>query len=131
MPYPLIIHDETAVGKVLNTYQLIIPQETLTIAELIRLRVENEVDEYNSKLSGVFKGLVQPTDTERILNGYQLRPKQLIDSEKQVYIALEAFQRNGFFVLINNLQAETLEETITITNSTTVSFIKLTPLIGG
>lgn len=127
----LTVHDETVIGKVLNTYQLTTPRETLTVADLIRLRVKNEVADYNCRLPDTFNGLVQPTDTERVLNGYQLRYKRLIDSEKQVYIALDAFQKNGFFILVNNRQAETLEEEITIADSTTVSFIKLTPLIGG
>lgn len=127
----LTVNDETAIGRVLNTYQLITPRETLTVADLIRLRVENEVADYNRRLPDTFNGLVQPTDTERVLNGYQLRDKRLIDSEKQVYIALDAFQKNVFFILVNNRQAETLDEEIFLTDATTVSFIKLTPLIGG
>ncbi|WP_338872999.1 hypothetical protein WBJ53_29395 [Spirosoma sp. SC4-14] len=127
----LTIHDETALGKVLNSYQLPILQEVLTVAELIRLRVEHEVADYNQRLPETFQALVQPTGAERVLNGYQIRSKRLIDSEKQVYIALDAFQKNGFFILIGNHQAETLDELVSLTNNTTISFIKLTPLIGG
>lgn len=131
MPQTLIIHDETALGKVLNTYQFNLPKEVLTVADLIRLRVEHEVADYNRRLPDVFNCLVQPTDTERVLNGYQFRTKRSIDPEKQVYTALDAFQKNGFFILIDNRQAETLEEEIIFTNTTIVSFVKLTPLIGG
>jgi hypothetical protein len=41
------------------------------------------------------------------------------------------FLKNGYFVLIDNIQAETLEQEILLTNKTTVSFVKLTPLVGG
>ncbi|GAB3979340.1 hypothetical protein GCM10028806_44460 [Spirosoma terrae] len=127
----ITIHDETALGKVLNTYNLPVSQDVLTVADLIRLRVEHEVADYNERLPDTFQALVQPTDAERVLNGYQIRNKRLIDSEKQVYVALDAFQKNGFFILIDNHQAETLDETIAIRPTTTISFIKLTPLIGG
>jgi len=127
----LTIHDETALGKIINTYQLPVQQEALTVADLIRLRVEHEVADYNQRLPDTFQALVQPTDAERVLNGYKIHNKRLIDPEKQVYIALDAFQKNGFFMLIGNHQAEALDELISLSDNTTVSFIKLTPLIGG
>ena len=57
------------------------------------------------------------------------RPK--VDEEKQIYVALEAFQKNGFFILIDDEQVETLEQKVLVNESTAVSFIKLTPLVGG
>jgi hypothetical protein len=131
MPSTLTINDETALGKVLSTYQLEIASDQLTVADLIRLRVENEVADYNQRLPDTFNGLVQPGDAERVLNGYKLQMKRFIDPEKQVYIALDAFQKNGFFILIGNHQAETLDELISVTEGTIISFLKLTPLIGG
>lgn len=76
-------------------------------------------------------GLIQPTAAEKILNGFKLKKRKLIDAEKQMYIALDAFQKNGFFVLVDDLQADTLEQRVDIRPTNTVSFIKLTPLVGG
>jgi hypothetical protein len=127
----LTILDETASGSILHRLELEIGQEMLTVGELITRRVHDEVATYNERQSGTFQGLVQPTESERVLNGYRLRPRKLIDAEQQVYRALEAFQQNGFFVLVNNRQAESLHEEVWLGNGATVSFLKLTPLVGG
>jgi hypothetical protein len=68
------------------------------------------VEKYNDSLTGYFNGLIQPTEAERTLNGYKMRERKRIDAEKQVFIALDAFQKNAFFVLVNDRQAESLEE---------------------
>ena len=127
----LTILDETASGSILHRLELEIGQEMLTVGELIARRVHNEVAAYNERQTGVFRGLVQPTESERVLNGYQLRPHKLIDAEQQVYRALEAFQRNNFFVLVNDRQAESLDEVVWLGEGATASFLKLTPLVGG
>ncbi|RPD45399.1 hypothetical protein DNI29_18630 [Hymenobacter sediminis] len=127
----LAIQDETAAGSILNRLELLVQQETLTVRELITLRVQEEVAAYNQKQSGEFNGLVQPTESERVLNGYRVRPAKLIDAEQQVYHALEAFQQNGYFVLVNDRQVESLDEEIWLGEGATASFIKLTPLVGG
>ncbi|SET90099.1 hypothetical protein [Hymenobacter actinosclerus] len=127
----LTILDETASGSIINRLELEISQETLTVREMITRRVLGEVAAYNERQNGVFQGLVQPTESERALNGYKLRPTKRIDGEQQQYRALEAFQQNGFFVLVNDRQAESLDDTVWLGDGATVSFVKLTPLVGG
>ena len=127
----LTILDETASGSILHRLELEINQETLTVGELITRRVHDEVAAYNARQTGVFQGLVQPTESEQVLTGYRLQPSQRIDAEQQAYRALEAFQQNGFFVLVNDRQAESLEEEVWLGTGATVSFLKLTPLVGG
>ncbi len=48
------------------------------------------------------------------LNGYKVHTNRTIDGEKQVYTALDAFMKNGYFVLIDNLQAESLEQKVNV-----------------
>lgn len=128
----LTILDETAGGSILHRVELEISQEMLTVRELIARRVHDEVATYNERGSGLFQGLVQPTQSEKVLNnGYRLRPQQLIDAEQQVYRALEAFQQNGFFVLVNDRQVDSLDEEVWLGDGATASFLKLTPLVGG
>lgn len=127
----LTILDETASGSILRRLEMEITQETLTVRELITQRVHDEVTAYNDEQSGTFQGLVQPTESERTLNGFRLRPRRLIDAEQQVYRALEAFQQNSFFVLVNERQAESLDEQVWLGEGATASFVKLTPLVGG
>lgn len=127
----ITITDETFAGEILNKIMLEFESENSTVAQIISKRVSAEVASYNAKLPEYFNGLIAPTSAEKTLNGYKMRAKQSIDAEEQTYIALDAFQKNGFFVLIDNRQVDSLEEMILLTNDTKVSFIKLTPLVGG
>jgi hypothetical protein len=127
----LSIKDETAVGKILNEIMVSLESELATVKDIIEARVNAEVEAYNNKLPEVYSGLVQPQEAEVVLNGYRMKTKKKIDAEKQVYIALDAFQQNGFFVLIDDRQAELLEETVLLSPDSSVSFVKLTPLVGG
>ena len=129
-----MIRDETATGQTGHSFPLEFESESLTVRELIRERVYQEVSEYNFRSrreDGVFRGLVQPTDTERALNGFKVPKGRDIDWEKQFAQAIDAFGRNGFFIIVDDRQAEALDETIVIRPSTQVSFVKLTPLVGG
>ncbi|WP_310397814.1 hypothetical protein [Hymenobacter sp.] len=129
----LTFQDETATGSVLSRLELEISQEMLTVRELISRRVQQEVAAHNANQTTLFQGLVQPTDSERLLNGsgFRLRHAKPIDAEQQVYQALLAFQNNGFFLLVNDRQVESLDEEIWLGAGATASFLKLTPLVGG
>lgn len=127
----ITIKDETFAGKILNEIELEFKTEVVSVRDIITERVLKEVADYNNKLPEYFNGLVEPTDAEKTLNGYRLKSKQVIDSEKQVYIALDAFQKNAFFVLIDSVQSESLEQKVMLRKDTNISFIKLTPLVGG
>lgn len=128
----ITIKDETLAGDILDTIELVVSSEILTVKEIIAARVATEIDAYNKKLPEYFKGLVQPTEAEKTLNGFKLKDKKkTIDVEKQVFVALDAFQKNGYFVLIDNNQAESLQQQVLVRENTSISFIKLTPLVGG
>lgn len=124
----LKLRDETLSGKVENYVEVDLNEEA-TVADIIKARVSKEVELYNNKANEVAYTLVTK---EAILNKSKASAsKNFIDVEKQIYVALDAFQKNGFFVLIDNIQAETLEQQVTIRQATKISFIKLTPLVGG
>ena len=133
MPTTLTIYDETTAGDRGDAIELSFPTEQITVRELIRERVYQEVQDHNLNLTQqpVFKGLVQPTDAEQTLNGYKLKKPRQIDWKPQFDKALEGFEKNQVLVLVNDHQAESLDETIEITRGTEVSFVKLMPLVGG
>lgn len=123
----LTLRDETFSGQLLHSLSLDVVSQTLTVQELIAARVEAEVQLYNQKLPS--HPLIVPSQAEQELNG--LPTKRLIDTEKQIYVALDAFKKNGFFILIDDEQVDTLDQVVKISSQTKISFIKLTPLIGG
>lgn len=131
MATTLTIHDETTSGQKTNSFTLECLTERMTVRELIRARIYQEVQDYNLKEPEYFRGLVQPTEAERALNGYKLRAKRKIDWQEQYQRALEAFERNGFFVLVGNKQAEGLDQEFDVKVDTEISFVKLVPLVGG
>src|SRR4030095_1931800 len=131
MPATLTIHDETTSGDKTNTFTLECLTERMTVRELIRARIYQEVQDYNQKAPEYFRGLVEPTNAEKVLNGYKLKAKRKIDWQEQFKRALEAFERNGFFVLVGDRQAENLDEHFEVKVDMEVSFVKLVPLVGG
>jgi hypothetical protein len=133
MSTTLTIRDETtfSLGSDDKEFTLDVPTERITVRELIRTRVYQEVGDYNLRQPEYFRGLVQPTGAERTLNGYKMRRRRRLDPQRQFEGAIESFNRNGFFVLVNDRQVEELEEEIEIRPDTTIAFLKLVPLIGG
>lgn len=127
----ILICDELLNGTITNQFEISLESDSLTVRDLITKRVSIEIENYNKRLPQYFNGLIEPKEAERTLNGYKLKPKQLIDVEKQVYIALDAFQKNGFFVLVDNEQLEELEQQVVLKSTSKISFVKLTPLVGG
>ncbi|MEM1134379.1 MAG: hypothetical protein AAGI07_00970 [Bacteroidota bacterium] len=129
----ITIKDETFTGDVLHELALEFQTERVTVKDIITERVMQEVAAYNSKLPEKFFGLVQPTDTEKKLNGFSFtqQKRKKIDAEKQVYVALEAFNQNAYFVLIDDKQCDDLNQEVLLRKDTTISFLKLTPLVGG
>lgn len=130
------IRDQTPSGQSLRELSLHFLSERITIRELIRERVHHEVKEFNRRQGGlVFQGLVQPGGTEQVLNGqsagYRLKHHRAIDWEQQFAQALNGFSQNGFFILIDNRQAETLDQEFLIGPQTNITFVKLIPLVGG
>ena len=114
----LTIRDESATGNVTNELTLDVLAETISVRELIRSRVYQEVQDYNLRQrtgQPEFRGLVTPSDAERTLNGVKLRKPREIDWKDQFEKARDAFEHNGFFILIDDKQAEDLEEQFTIT----------------
>ena len=112
-------------------FTLNFPQTLVSPREIIRERVFSEVAEHNEKSSDVFRGLVQPVGAERILNGFKMKERKKIDPQEQYRNAVEAFERNGFVMLVDDIQIETLDEQIEIEENMEVTFLKLVPLVGG
>lgn len=129
----LTVRDETTFGFNADGYDFTIslPAEVFTARELIRERVRQEVEEYNAHQTEYFRGLVQPTDAERTLNGFKLRRLRALDWREQYERAVEAFHRNGFVLLVDDRQVEEIDALIEARPQTTVTFLKLIPLVGG
>lgn len=137
----LIISDERPGKDKVKALTLDCLTETMTVRELIRARVYQEVQDYNQAVETESSNplprlLVTPSETEARLNANQSniarkKKKRCVDWESQFELACRAFQSNGFFVLIDDRQAEGLDEQFAVKVDTEITFVKLVPLVGG
>ncbi|GAA3923235.1 hypothetical protein GCM10023085_00560 [Actinomadura viridis] len=123
--------DETATGRSLASFQVAGLPGRMTVRELIRLRVREEVARHNARPVRRFHGLVRPEDAETELNGYLLREPRRLDWERQADVAERAFLGNGFLMLAGDRQVEDLDEEVDLAGDPELVFIKLIPLAGG
>lgn len=123
--------DETATGNPVTEWEVSGLPDRMTVRELIRLRVREEVARHNARPGNRFHGLVRPDDAETELNGYRLREPRRIDWERQAKIAERAFLANGFFVLAGDRRAEDLDEVVDLSGDPDLVLIKLVALAGG
>lgn len=111
---------------------------TITVRDLIRARVELELDG-----SARRNAPVVPGETERRLNrqdrvfaaGVMFAPEApdgpCRRTEALVEIAEAGFNANRFFLLVGDRQAESLDEAIDLGATGDAVFLLLTPLQGG
>lgn len=127
-----VFTDESPMGEALEAFTLPDLPERVTVRELIRLRVREEVARYNARPVRRFRGLVRPEGAEAELNSSEeVSAWRRIDWEKQAEAAERAFTRNSFVLLVGGRQAEDLEEQVDLSADPEVTFIKLVPLVGG
>ena len=125
------IVDEVNPGTRETAWTLEILRERTTARELIRSRVYQEVTEYNARTSGLFAGLVQPTEAECVLNGYRVRAGRKLEWETQYARAQEAFRHNGFLLLVDDRQLTDLDDEVELQSGSEVTFLRLFPIVGG
>ncbi len=127
----LTIEDRTSTGDPTGSITLPGLPDRITLRQLIRLRVREEVARYNLRPSDVFRGLVQPDGAEPTSDGFRMAARQPIDWQLQADVAIDRFQANGYFVLVNGRQVVDLETRLDLTDDPHVRFVRLTPLVGG
>ncbi len=126
----LLVSDESSTGRVVGSWSIDGLPNVLSVREIIRTRVREEVARYNLQDGPVFNGLVTPTDVEARVNGYR-GGRRRVDWERQAEVALRAFESNGFFVLVDDRQVDALDDMVDLRQTARVSFVRLVALVGG
>ncbi len=125
------LFDEVIPGQLAPAESVLLPRASTTARDLIRSRVQQEVERHNQSLPEVFCGLVQPEESERILNGFRMKSRRPLDWKAQFERACAGFERNGFLLLVDGRQIGELDEPIDLRIGSEVRFLKLVPLVGG
>lgn len=131
MPITVRVWDEQVPGQRSPVQPVTIHQPRTTVREILRQRVCEEVERHNQSLPEVFCGLVQPEESERILNGFRMTTRRPLDWKKQLDRACSSFERNGFLVLVDGAQIAELDQPVDLRPESEIQFIKLVPLVGG
>lgn len=129
MAATITVRDETTSGATTHRVTLEFPSELITVRELIRERIYQEVQDYNRRADGAFRGLVQPGGRAAGIPS----PGKFheVDWKAQFESACEAFCQMRVLVLVGDRQATSLDEQIELSSGTEVVFLKLVPLVGG
>lgn len=139
MATQIVVRDTSPSGKTLDQWPLELPAERITIRELIRSRVYQEVQDFNlrgttgdervlAERLAEYRGLVRPAEPG---TNELLKPRSLVDWKKQFDVACEAFQAGRILILVDDRQASELDEVVELRSGSTVSFLRLTLLVGG
>ncbi|MGC1275222.1 MAG: hypothetical protein WBC44_16070 [Planctomycetaceae bacterium] len=128
----LTVRDETADGRAAHEWRLDVVTERLTVRDLIRDRIRREAEEYNTRRPHTWRGLVQPLVEPRH-HGVGAAPREFrpVDWSRQFELACEAFVVGRLLILIGDAQADSLDEEFDARANTAVTFLRLTPLVGG
>ena len=145
----LDIYDERRPGAERELrHRLELPIEQITARDLIRCRIEADVALHNAREHARLEGkiaagrdaptgwLVTPGAIEQALNGPRgvYGPGShlaVVASEPLIAVALEAFARNGFFMIFDGRQVTDLDEVLTVKEDSAATFLRLVPLVGG
>lgn len=130
MAVAVLIRDEVLGSKDVTSFELEFPTEQLTVRELIRERVYQEVQDHNQRRI-VRKMLVEPSREEVDFNGENTPRVRQTDYRQAFDRACEAYERRGVLVLVGDRQTKSLEETVTLTRGVEVTFVRLVMLVGG
>ena len=131
MGVSVTVRDQSSTGRVSGAASLSDVPAATTLRELIRTRVREEVASYNAGPKRVFKGLVMPEGAQSTREGFVMPRPRRVDWERQADLAIESFERNGFFVLVDDRQVTDLDEELNLTVDSDVRFVRLVPLVGG
>lgn len=120
----ITVKDEDLSGRAEKAIRLYFQSKYVSIADIIEARVIKEVNLFNKRRPVYFSGLIELHFPER---NYAGQPAGPLDTEKQVYLAFDAFQKNNYFVLVNEVQYIHLEQKVLLKEKTKIAFVKLLP----
>ena len=121
--------DESPGATPVEVGTLRLASERVTLREVIRRRLEEEIEKINSIGALSYAGLIQPLPRERELNSD--RKTHHVDFENQYRVACEAFSNARILAWFDGRQLMDLDEHLVLTGDDTITFIKLVPLRGG
>ena len=130
MPMTFRMWDEAIPGGRSGDRTVTVDRAPANLRGLLGICVRQEVARYNQSLPETFHGLVQPEESEQLLNGSP-KVRKPLNWEAQLKRTCASFEKNGFLVMIDGQQVTELDAPLELEDDSEVQFIKLAPLAGG
>jgi hypothetical protein len=86
----MMMRDQSRAGHVLGGARVTDLPEEVSVRDVVRTRIRDEVAAYNVDPGPVFRGLVQPADAVRHSDGFRMRAPRPLDAELLIAAAEEA-----------------------------------------
>ena len=137
----MLLTDEIG-GKIYSVGEMRSHKPVISVRELIAARVDLELEAHRDREAEV-RSRVSPevSSRELQLNGAEkaLRPSlfhacragEAVARDRLIEAAEQGFLRNRFFILLDDRQAEHLDDELHLDKTGQVTFLQLTPLQGG
>jgi hypothetical protein len=137
----MLLTDEIG-GEVYSLGEVRLHKPVITVRELIGVRVDLELEAHRDREADVRSRTMQGISGRELqLNGAQkaLRPSLFLGCgagkslarDQLIEAAEQGFLRNRFFILLDDRQAENLDDELQLDQTGNVTFLQLTPLQGG
>jgi hypothetical protein len=137
----MLLTDEIG-GEVYSVGEVRLQKPVITVRELIAARVDLELEAHHDREADVRRrAMPDISGRELKLNGAEkaLRPSlfrtcgagESPARDRLIEVAEQGFLRNRFFILLDDRQAEHLDDQLELDKTGTVTFLQLTPLQGG
>ncbi len=110
-------------------FQISLQSEQITVRDLLREYVTHQVEQHNCQQKT--RSANFESEDEMILNNKVRKPVGQLQCNVECERAYKAFESNQLVVLINKYQPSELDETVTVTADSKVTFLRLVPLVGG
>jgi hypothetical protein len=131
MANQLDIYDQSTDGPPSRSITLEFLTDQITVEELIRSRVYQEVKDFNTRKPEQYNGLIRPAFIEAALQSGNPIQHEHVDFEAQFDKAIEAFGAKKILILVDDQQVESLADEIVVMPETSIVFLRLVPLVGG
>jgi hypothetical protein len=141
----MLLTDEIG-GEVYSVGEVHLHKPVITVRELIGVRVDLELEAHREQENAVraeVRNRLMPglSSRELQLNGAEkaMRPSmfmarrggEALARDRLIEAAEQGFLRNRFFILLDDRQAENLDDELQLDQTGQVTFLQLTPLQGG
>jgi hypothetical protein len=137
----MLLTDEIG-GEVYSLGEVRLHKPVITVRELIGVRVDLELEAHRERAADLRSRTMPDVSSRELqLNGAEMafRPSMFsacrggeqLARERMIEAAEQGFLRNRFFILLDDRQAEYLDDQLELDKTGKVTFLQLTQLQGG